>query len=753
MPSNISILVTGREELFMELLGHFSAQRYSLVYAKNAAEAWSHCEANNPRLILALLDQAQGDLSSMLRAARSRGARILGLSSGISSSPIPDFVDRVVPEEDLKQVLVAANALLKERRRSPRVMVELPIKLEGRGETGATMISGRSLFVPTEASPEKGEEVELTLQSGEKDLTCAATVVRVGPGESGEPGMVLEVPDSATEVRTYLEGLVRWLLVLQHYQDNAEDDALLPEPITQLLVRRALQELLQSRETSFKDGAASSADLDHKLAQQDEQIRVLKKQLDELIDTVAWSPEDKPERDPELLQQRLKEQESLVASLRQQVEQLQKSLASHATYLKQTAHQLQQMEVKATDEFQVRRDLEVKLAQGEIIRKQMAYALENQEEKLAAVTLELKRLRNQQGAPGDDVPTAVDAEDGPTRDTSLDWALSKVPNIEEIEKVGSIRIIDKTPNAGDMDEVSLEELEEDAEQEDLQVRSHAITKDVPPPVLQSEGDGSGELEFMATGGTATPGGELDESQLHSQGILAPRSRNLTWLYLSAGGIGAFALGAVLFLLIRSPDTTEQPEPPPTPVAVAVTIADSAVPRPDAEAASTAEVIASDAEPQADAALAQADTAVPDQGQANSGSDAMSPGERRRLRLQQWRERRNSFIQQARNLMKQEKHKEAREFLTKALKMMDNHRVRMMMAQCHEASGEMWPAAYHLEKGAGKAPRRTKARLYVKAGQIYAKLKKRSRACKAFKAALAAVPDDAMAKKQSATYCK
>jgi hypothetical protein len=116
--------------------------------------------------------------------------------------------------------------------------------------------------------------------------------------------------------------------------------------------------------------------------------------------------------------------------------------------------------------------------------------------------------------------------------------------------------------------------------------------------------------------------------------------------------------------------------------------------------------------------------------------------RRRLRrLARLRRRRARAIllKRAAGLIRKKQHAEAREALTKALELKEDYRVRELMAWNHDQAGELWPAAHHLKKAIALAPAPVRVRLNDRLGLVMLKLGKKAQACEAFKAAVAASP--------------
>ena len=220
MASTITILVVGDEESFVKFIGHFSPSRYGVLYAKDLDHALKHLENKQPRLVVLSTDQAK-DLTPMLKEAKDKGASLLGIARSRPTSATAALLDAIVDAGADDQLVEAANELLKERRRSPRVVVELPVQIEGIGAAEAKVASDRSLFVATEAPLERGKQVKLTIEGSDKPMACSARVARVGKGESGHEGVVLEIIDAPAECQAYLQGLVHWVTVIEHYQQTA----------------------------------------------------------------------------------------------------------------------------------------------------------------------------------------------------------------------------------------------------------------------------------------------------------------------------------------------------------------------------------------------------------------------------------------------------------------------------------------------------------------------------------------------------
>jgi hypothetical protein len=181
-----AILVVGDEEVFSCFLEHFPAGRYSMLFAVDDGETIECLETGEAFLVVMSVNAASPKLSRALRDARSKGSVVLGLAVAGSGAMLPDLADWIVPRDNgVDLVADAARELLEERRRWPRAAIQLPLQLEFEVEMG-------------------------------EQLSCRATVVRIGRGDSGQRGVVFAVPDEAAPARAYLDRLVRDALRIEH---------------------------------------------------------------------------------------------------------------------------------------------------------------------------------------------------------------------------------------------------------------------------------------------------------------------------------------------------------------------------------------------------------------------------------------------------------------------------------------------------------------------------------------------------------
>ncbi|HEY3358668.1 MAG TPA: PilZ domain-containing protein, partial [Polyangia bacterium] len=210
MAALVAIVVLGDEDLFCGFLEHFPSKQYALLCAGDVEEVQTFIEAGEPFLLVVNLDEVAPSLADTLRQARRGGAVVVGLTRGGKDPLHAALADWIVPRgEDVAALAAVLRDILAERRRSPRVALELPVRLKGAGEAVATTVSPTALFVLTERTLRAGATVPLTIEVDEgEELSCDATVVRVGRGESGRRGVVLGIPESAAAVRRLLQSLV-----------------------------------------------------------------------------------------------------------------------------------------------------------------------------------------------------------------------------------------------------------------------------------------------------------------------------------------------------------------------------------------------------------------------------------------------------------------------------------------------------------------------------------------------------------------
>ncbi len=110
----------------------------------------------------------------------------------------------------------------------------------------------------------------------------------------------------------------------------------------------------------------------------------------------------------------------------------------------------------------------------------------------------------------------------------------------------------------------------------------------------------------------------------------------------------------------------------------------------------------------------------------------------------------ALINHARRYMRHGQYTESRKYLTAALKMWDSPRLRRLFSVTYSKVGQTWPAIYHQKKAVSQNSHSVSNQ--IRLGQLYLKVGQHARACMAFRAAKAAKPDDARAKKYVKRYC-
>ncbi len=247
MAPRLAILVVENEEVYIDFLQRFDSEDYQLVFASDLSEGRDICQKHRPKLIIvSVLDYLDNSyMLETLRFFRRYKTKVIGLSTlGKIGDELHDLLDRTVPVNDLDQLFDTTARLMDERRRAPRAQIDLPVRIGDLGELKATVVSGRTLFIPTDKSLRIGQMVQLIVPTGPTDLRCWATVIRANREDSKTPGLVLSVSAQAMDVRAYLSGLVRGALLLKHADQAGERQIdLLPPSVTQKLTLRMQEEM------------------------------------------------------------------------------------------------------------------------------------------------------------------------------------------------------------------------------------------------------------------------------------------------------------------------------------------------------------------------------------------------------------------------------------------------------------------------------------------------------------------------------
>lgn len=424
----VAIVLVGEEEAFIDLFQHFPPRRYPLIFARDLGEALEFCEAQRPPLLILPL-AAASDESQLLRALRRLRAlevRVIGLTrEQLPSEPLAKLFTCVHDASDTPALLRSTAALLGERRAAPRASMEVELSLAGHGKAMATVISGRSLFVPGVLSVRTGQLVQLRIEASHARLQCWASVVRVDAGEAKGSGAVLGIAEKDRDVRAYLEGLVRGVLLLEHAElANVDPKAALPQNMGHRLVERLTQQIstLRTRlESQVALTEALTARLDaiaaaeaktvkwkdvrpvlvEKWSAQRELIKKLVAKVDAVVtdQRAAERLQETLAREHEL-EERLEEQASMIDALQRRVNELQgASEEPHDLLVAQEVRS--QLDGRLKDQTRVINELSARIEllalrgthNSEVDR--LRKALEDQSVQLASLSLRLDDICDQ----------------------------------------------------------------------------------------------------------------------------------------------------------------------------------------------------------------------------------------------------------------------------------------------------------------------------------------------------------------------
>ncbi len=235
-----AILIVQEEEVFSGFLQHFPAGRYALLYAAGAAEALALCETRPPKLIILPGGPANAGLTEALREVSRKKAALLAIVKGTKPGGDPPAgIDRVVPADDLEAIIEASTDLLKERREKPRVLVEIPIRLDEEGEGVARDLSANFMQIHTREKLKSGQRVKVEIGWGDKPFQFNTKVFKADTSVLGATVAMLEV-EKKPATREYLESLVKRILEVEHYlQGTSKRLAPLRGPMAWKLARRA----------------------------------------------------------------------------------------------------------------------------------------------------------------------------------------------------------------------------------------------------------------------------------------------------------------------------------------------------------------------------------------------------------------------------------------------------------------------------------------------------------------------------------
>jgi CheY-like chemotaxis protein len=424
----VAMVLVGEEEAFVDLFQHFPPKKYPLVFAQDVPQALELVAAQPPQILILPLDLSRDAMAllELLRCARARQTRTIALTDESPGPDVAALIDRTVARSAPAELLVAAGELLGERRSMPRVAMEVEVTITGLGTVMATVISGRSLFVPRGASRLKsGQMVQISLQSSQGELGCWATVIRVVRDEQGPSGFALALPEREREVRSYLDGLVRGMLLLERAELGADDPAAgLPEGLTKRLAERLAQdvsamrarvetqatltETLNARLDALADADAKAvkwSDVQPVLAQKWSAQRNLFKRLLEKVEGISADQKATQKLEATLreggeLRQQLEQQAACIDALRARLDQ-QLDAESRGDLLdevRQTQLKLEsalQSQARAIDDLSLRVELLSARGTTEPSAKQMKRVLEEHSVQIASLALRLDGLRDQ----------------------------------------------------------------------------------------------------------------------------------------------------------------------------------------------------------------------------------------------------------------------------------------------------------------------------------------------------------------------
>lgn len=806
----VAILLVEAEQFFLDLLQRFPPREYPVVFAPTLAEATETLQQIVPKLLLLPLSEKDAPREALIAAAKKAGVRILGV--GDANSPLAEQVDGVAAD-DSDAVLQAVNAVLKERRSSPRAKVAVPVTLDKVGELTASVISGRSLFVPTTAPMRAGRMVQVTITAGATTMRCWANVLRVqGPDEDNaeEAGVVLGVPEREKAIRAYLEGLVRGAMLIEHVDaggaapegqltgNTQREISVLRETIhSQTTLTDALNDRIdqlvadEARNVKWKDVRPVLA---RKLSAQSEMIQELLQRVDSLTGEEGAEPSGLREalETQHTLQQRVETQQFLIEDLRARLDAVNKANTQQRELQATVSRQAQLLALLATRIEQ----LEGGEVRGVDSRAAPAAQFNQLAARLAHLSVRVEELQDEirLGVATSQRLAALKQEADESAkeieeqlwDTSAPWAQvsDDEPTVPGTVVDPFIPVIEPAPIGEFSTEATADfspqvaaaamETREVVQQQDsfaeepetakhLEVVSQpsgpsdeaplAAPQRTLEPSLMPSLDAVEQLEFAAPAASSLPAPRIRAAAPQDE---IPR-RIPSWIIVASVFVVVAGIGLLLFFWLVVKD-------PPSKTSAAKTDGHSAIRQTNLDASqnlppdlheavsiSTGEIDAGH-----DAAIDNGvddgvDVGVDDGVPGNTIDAAVRPPAKR-ARPASARQRRRRLIRTASRLLRRGKAAKARPYLTKALKVSDDYIVRWLLARSHERSGENWAAIYHLSKAVTKAPRRLKPSRHDRLGSLYVKVGKTAKACAEFRNALSLSPDFGLAKKHLDRYC-
>jgi hypothetical protein len=782
-----AIVIVGDEELFVEFLGGFP-QDCAILFASDLAEAERHCAAHTPRLIVIARGVSSEGLVQLVDLVHRRG----GLALGVGDLP-KDSLDVLVPADDRREVLRAARELLGERRQLARANVELAVEVLGESPTVASDITAEAIFVPREPPLAVGEKVPLAIMVDSQRLECTADVGRVGRGGSGSTGMVLRIPEQAANVRDFLDSSTQRALILERFCGAGGPDAppdKIAEPEAPPPPQRRQGGVAGPRPVGGppREARAQEKPPVHPQAATRESTSLVG-QLEGLAGRVA-ELERRVADQVSSLQQRVASQ---VASLEQRIARLlaertaadgkQPACVGSATDRaglndEPLVDQINSLELLVASSVAALENRLASIAKGTAAADDLATARKEQSAlagRLDELATHVADLR--QGAAG---PTAsVESTSAAARQEQA----ALMGRLDELERrlaqhsfapgpaTGRFEdLVDRpaalpripSPAADLHDEPTKPHGSQDAlilpGEQDEATRPRG-PKDAGPSDFHEEPTrpGGSMMEQAALAASAWGDDEQDEVVLnldagevleqpaetpHAAPVrvavtpvevgetvppllaLTPFSR--LWgsrraRYVTAGG-ALLLLIVVTLVAVRS--LRRSSEAPDRQIKTALGGEDlKRAPREQPSSRETS--------PPAEVTPATRPAAQPDGDAADAKKQQLSPAAQKQLER---RQRRLNHLKAAAELIGARRLPEARRQLTIALKLSDDYQVRRMLAVSHERAGELWAAAYHLDKALAKAPRQAKPALADHLGTVLVRVGQRAQACSRFKAA-------------------
>ena len=249
-----AILIVKEEEVFSGFLQHFPAGRYALLYAAGAAEAMALCETRPPKLIILPGGPSMAGLTeALLEVSRHKAALLAVVKGKAPTGDPPPGINRIVAGDDLEAIIEASTELLKERREKPRVLVEIPIRLDDDGEGVARDLSANFMQIHTTLKLTSGQKLMVEIGWGDAPMQFATKVFKADTSVLGATVAMLEV-EKNPKTRAYLDNLVKKILEVEHYlQGTSKRVAPLRGPVAWKLARRTEEALRDAQRGSQVD--------------------------------------------------------------------------------------------------------------------------------------------------------------------------------------------------------------------------------------------------------------------------------------------------------------------------------------------------------------------------------------------------------------------------------------------------------------------------------------------------------------------